>query len=186
MKRLTFLFMLAGLISGTALLAQDKYFTRTGHIYFISHTDVIDIEGNNHQVGSIINVKTGEMVFTVLIKSFEFTLATAEEHFNETYMESDEYPKAKFKGKINEIAGIDITKPGKYDVHVAGDLTIHGQTNSIDVPAKIEVSGGKIKGKCDFSVHLDDYKIKVPKVVENRVAKIINVKVEMNYEPYNK
>lgn len=167
-------------------IGQDKYFTRTGHVYFISRTDVIDIDGNNHQVGSILNIETGELVFSVLIKSFEFTLATAEEHFNETYMESDEFPKAKFKGNIDNMAEIDLGSPGTYQVTVTGMLTIHGETNQVTVPAEIQVKEAEIIGKCEFSVHLDDYRIKVPKVVEDRVAKEIDIKIDMNYKPYTK
>lgn len=185
MKKLLLLLTLVSAIT-TNLLSQEKYFTRTGHAYFISRTDVIDIDGNNHQVGSIMNIKTGEMVFTVLIKSFEFTLATAEEHFNETYMESDEFPKSKFKGIIQNIESIDLTKDGKHEVTVKGDLTIHGVTKSISVPATLETKDGKIIGKSEFTVNIDDYKIKVPKVVEKRVSKIIEIKIDMEYKPYNK
>ena len=165
---------------------QDKYYTRTGHVYFLSHTDVIDIDGNNNQVTSFLNVKSGEMVFAVLIKSFEFTLATAKEHFNESYMESHIYPKSKFKGTIKEIENTDLTKNGVYEVTVEGDLTIHGVTKPVSEPGMLEVKDGKIYGKSTFKVAIDDYAIKVPKIVEDRVAKIVDVEIDMVYEPYNK
>ncbi len=164
---------------------QDEYFTRTGHVYFISHTDVIDIDGNNSQVYSFLNIKTGEIVFALLVKSFEFTLATAKEHFNESYMESNIYPKSKFKGKINGIETIDLTKEGVYNVIVEGDLTIHGITKTVTEPGTLEVKGGKIYGKSKFEVAIDDYGIKVPKIVKNRVATVVEVDIDMIYEPYS-
>ncbi len=44
-----------------------------------------------------------------------------QEHFNSDYMESDKFPKASFKGKIQE--QIDVTKDGTYPITVDGDLT---------------------------------------------------------------
>ena len=35
----------------------------------------------------MLNVKTGEMAFTLLVKSFTFKRALMEEHFNENYLE---------------------------------------------------------------------------------------------------
>lgn len=153
--------------------------TKTGHAYFMSHTDVIDIDGNNYQVAGIVDVGTGELVIIVLIKAFEFTLATADKHFNETYMESDEYPKAIFKGKIPALTGLDLSKNGEYPATAEGTLTIHGQTNKIRKKGKLIIKNGTIGIECNFDVMIGDYKITVPKSVENRVAKLINIEIDM-------
>ena len=80
--------------------AQDKYLTTIGYMDFFSHSPLEDIKAVNHQVLSIIDFDTNEIVIHVLIKSFFFEKSLMQEHFNENYMESDKYPKAKFKGKI--------------------------------------------------------------------------------------
>src|SRR5579859_2531044 len=46
------------------------------------------------------NEATGDVVFSVPIKEFEFEKSLMKEHFNEKYMESEQYPKATFQGKI--------------------------------------------------------------------------------------
>ncbi len=183
-KNAIFILFIAFQVS--SVCAQSKYFTRSGHVYFMSHTDIIDIDANNHQVVSFLDIESGEMVFAVLMKSFEFTLATAEEHFNENYAESDKYPKAKFKGKILEFDKIDLTKPGKYNVHVKGNLTIKDRTHTITEKGTLEVKNDKIIGKSAFDIAIADYNISVPKVVEDRVAKIVNLKINMEYIPYKK
>ena len=165
---------------------QEKYFTRNGHIYFISRTAAIDIDANNHQVGSIINIKTGEMVFSVLMKSFEFELALAEDHFNEDYVESDKYPKSKFKGKILNINEIDLNRNGNYNVKIEGELSIHGKAKTIKKFGTLLVKNGKITGKSEFTILLDDFNIKVPNMVKDKVAKEIEIKVNLTYELYNK
>ena len=182
MKKIIFLLS----ILFTVNISAQRVFTRNGHVYFISHTDIIDIDGNNHQVTSFLDIETGEIVFAVLIKAFEFTLATAEEHFNESYMESHLHPKSKLTGKIIEINDIDLTKPGIYDVTVEGELTIHGITKNIKEKGQLEVKGDRISGTSCFKVAIADYNIKVPKLVEDRVAKVVDVRINLEYEPYIK
>lgn len=164
--------------------AQSTYFTRNGHVYFISLTDAIDIDANNYQCASFLNIETGKIQFAVLIKSFEFTLATAKEHFNESYMESDKFPKASFKGEILNIDQLNLKEFGSYQVRVKGELTIRGITKNIEVAGEIIVEKEMINAKSEFEVAISDFDISVPKVVEHRVAKQVLVKVDMNYSPY--
>ena len=58
-----------------------------------------------------------------------------EEHFNENYLESNTFPKANFKGAITDLSKVNFSKDGSYAVSVKGDLTIHGVTKNIIVPA---------------------------------------------------
>ena len=166
--------------------SQEKYITRTGHIYFISKTDAIDIDADNHQAGSIFNYETGEIVFAVVMKAFKFKLALAEDHFNEDYVESYEFPKSKFKGQILNYNNIDLTKDSLYLVDVKGELTIHGITKNIQKKGTIQKQGNVIIAKSEFSILLDDYEIKVPDLVRERVAKEIQIKINMEYKPYEK
>ena len=145
-----------------------------------------DIDGNNHQVGSILDVKTGEIVFNALIKSFEFSRALMQEHFNENYMESDKIPNAKFKGQVVNMKDIDLKKDGDYPIDVKGDLNVHGVVKNILVKANMQVKNGKIMATSKFTVTASDFNISIPSVVKEKIAKDIEVTVEMNYEPVNK
>lgn len=185
MKKL-FPFCLIALLSIPTVLQAQKYFTRNGHAYFMSHTDAIDIDGNNHKVMAILDTQTSELVFGVLIKAFTFTLATAEEHFNESYMESNQFPKAKFSGKIIKPNDLDYSTDGKHTVTVAGQLTIRGVTKEIEQEGELEIADGTIHAKSAFQLSIDDYDIEVPKVVEERVAKIVDVTIDVSLEPYKK
>jgi len=166
--------------------SQSTYFTRSGHIYFISHTDVIDIDADNHQVASFLDIESGKIQFAVLIKSFEFSLATAKEHFNESYMESDKFPKATFKGEVLNIDSINLNKNGICSVRVKGDITIKGITKNIEVPGKFIIENGQINAISEFELSISDFNISVPRIVENRVAKIVQLRVSMNYTLYKK
>lgn len=184
MKRLS-IFLIVFCLA-TTLFAGDKYFTRNGHIYIISATDIIDLAANNNQVACIVDIDTGEMVFTLLMKSFIFEEALAQDHFNDNYAESDKYPKSTFKGKITNISEIDLSKKGKYNVTVEGDLTMHGVTKKVKSTGTLEVKKDEIVGYAKFNIDIYDYKIKIPKIVKDRVNNIIPITVNLNLTPYKK
>lgn len=166
--------------------SQSTYFTRSGHVCFVSHTDIIDIDANNHQVAGFLNIETGKIQFAVLIKSFGFSLATAKEHFNESYMESDKFPKATFKGEILNIDSLDLNKNGICSVRVKGDITIKGITKNIEVKGELTIDNEQINAISEFELSIADFNISVPKLVENKVAKNVQIKVNMNYSMYKK
>ena len=171
-------------ISITSVHAQGKYFTRNGSIKFYSESPMENIEANNRQVTSFIDTETGEMAFSILMKSFVFDKALMQEHFNENYVESDKYPKSTFKGSIINLKEVNFKKDGVYNVKVEGDLTLHGVTQKVSTDGTIEVKGGNIIAKSKFPITVADYKIEVPAVVRDNIAKVVDVTVEMNYEPY--
>jgi len=178
MKRIIFFLAITFLFMGAS---AQKYMTKTGFVGFFSHTPVEDIKGDNNQAASVLDISNGELVFQVLIKSFHFEKALMEEHFNENYMESEKFPKSTFKGKIVNLASVDFSKPGKYDVTVEGDLNIHDVTNRISVKGEIEVLAGGINATSKFNVVPEDYKINIPGVVREKIAKNLEVSVNMKY-----
>lgn len=180
MKRLASATLLLGLFLSAS---GQKYITKNGYIGFFSGTPVEDIKADNNQAASVIDITTGEIVFQVLIKSFKFEKALMEEHFNENYLESEKFPRSTFKGKIANLADVDFNKPGKYDVTVEGDLNIHGVTNRVGVKGIIEIVPGGITANSKFNIVPEDYKITIPAVVRNNIAKNIEVTVSIKYTP---
>src|SRR5690606_25912300 len=107
--------LLIGLIA-PVLNAQGKYFTKEGKISFSSDAPMEKIEAHNRKANSVIDAASGKMEWSVLIKAFQFEKALMQEHFNENYMESDKFPKAVFKGVIQQHDKIDWTKDGVHNV----------------------------------------------------------------------
>jgi hypothetical protein len=178
----TYLLLLSIILSTLSSFSQ-RYVTKNGYIGFYSHTPVEDIKAENNQVAGALDVSTGEMVFQVLIRSFHFEKALMEEHFNENYLESDKYPRAEFKGKINEPEKINFSEKGSYDVKVRGDLTIHGVTKPVTIDGTIEVTGEGINADSKFNIAPEDYNITIPGVVREHIAKNVEVTVSMKYTP---
>lgn len=161
----------------TAATFSQKYVTKNGHIKFYSEAPTENIEANNNQVNCALDASNGNMVYKVLIKSFEFEKALMQEHFNENYLESDKFPNATFSGKVENVENIDFTKDGKYEVVLAGILTIHGESQEVKENGILEVNGDSINGKSVFIVKVEDYKIKIPKTVIDNIAEEIEITV---------
>lgn len=183
MKKVLFILALA---VATLSLDAQKLMTRNGYTGFFSHTPMEDIKADNNQVASVLDTSTGELVFQVLVKSFHFEKALMEEHFNENYMESDKFPKSTFKGKITNLSAVNFTKDGKYDVTVEGDLNMHDVTNKVSVKGTVEVAGGKVSASSKFNIAPEDYKINIPGVVREKIAKNLEITVQIKYEPAGK
>ncbi|NCX96258.1 MAG: YceI family protein [Chitinophagia bacterium] len=172
------LFILAAL--NTQVNAQ-KYMSRTGKVVFdaTSPKSPEKIEGINNETASLLNSASGEFVFQVPVKSFKMEKELMQQHFNENYMQSDKFPKAEFKGKIENLAAVNFTKDGSYTVAVVGNLTIHGETQKIAIPGMLTVKGSEITAKAKFPVKLADYKIDIPGVVADKIAKEANIMIDV-------
>ena len=91
------------ILAGISFQADAQVFmTRTGKIYFDATTKSSPekIEGKNNEVACVVDSKSGDIRFQVLVKSFKFERQLMEEHFNENYMESTQFPKADFKTSL--------------------------------------------------------------------------------------
>jgi hypothetical protein len=173
----SFLFLLLFFwFSGEPISAQ-KYMTRTGEVKFESNAEVDDdVRAISKTAACVLNAENGEVVFQILIKSFQFKKALMQEHFNENYLESEKYPKSIFKGKIDDFANIDLTKPGSYSVTCSGTLELHGVTEKISEKGELIVNeDGTITLKSYFLIPLATYKIDRPKVVADKIAPEIDV-----------
>lgn len=167
-------------LAGSLSVHAQKYMTKNGNIKFYSETPMETIQAVNDQVNAALDTRTGDIVFKILIKSFQFPKALMQEHFNENYMESDKFPNSTFKGKITNLSSIDFSKEGSYDAVIEGDMTIHGVTKSISEKGAFTVEpGDRIHGKSKFLVRVADYNIKIPGTVINNIAESIEVTVEV-------
>ena len=139
--------------------AQKVFATKSGQIYFNATGALVKIAAVNNQVDSKFVDATGQIIFGVLIKGFKFENQLMEDHFNENYMESTQFPKADFKGYITNIKEINFSKDGAYPIQVEGVLTIHGVSQKINTKGTLSLAQGKATIEGDFSVKVKDYGI---------------------------
>ena len=180
MKLLFGLFLASATVS---VQAQVKFFTKSGNISFYSKASLENIEAHNKTVTCVLDSKSGNLQFAVMMKAFEFDKALMQEHFNENYIESSKFPKSEFKGQVVNNPEINYGKDGKYPARVKGKLTLHGETRDVETNGTIEVKGGKVNADAVFTVALADYNVEIPKVVKDNISKTINITVDCTLEP---
>jgi polyisoprenoid-binding protein YceI len=167
-----------------AAQAQDRYVSSKTHIKFFSTTPVEDIEAHNYASVSTIDPGTGEVVFSVPIQSFEFEKAMMQQHFNnEHFLESNVYPKSKFKATITNLDDIDFNKDGDYPAQIEGEMTIKDKTNPVKESGTITVQGQTLTVNAVFNVILADYGITFDEsdMVSTKIAKSVEVTVAAEY-----
>ncbi len=174
------------LFLGSAGIAQEKYFSRNGEISFFSKAPIEDIEAHHNQVSSILNVQTGEMVFSMFIKGFQFEKSLMQEHFNENYLESDKFPKATFKGEIQNFSDLNLADKDMVEFTVKGEMDIHGVVKEYSIPGKLVKTESGFQGTAKFKIRVEDHKIKIPSMVIDNIAEVVDVNVKISYKPYNK
>ena len=166
-----------------AMLGQGKYLTNNGEISFYSHTAIEDITAINNEVASVIDAASGEVAIIVKMTAFQFEKKLMQEHFNENYVESEKFPKATFNGSIKNNGEVDYSRSGNYIVQVAGELTIHGVTNSVGAEGTIEVKAKGITARTKFLLNPEDYDIKIPRVVRKNIAESMEITAILNCDP---
>lgn len=161
----------------------EQYITKQGKVSFFSYTTVEDIKADNNQVLSIIDLSKNEIAVSMLMRTFVFEKALMQEHFNESYIESDIYPKATFEGIIQDF---DSSSSGVQTKIIKGPLTIHGITKEVEIKTDIDNTLGNYIVSGEFNIAIEDFDIKVPALLAPNIAKTISISFKFEYLPYEK
>ncbi|MDI1355631.1 MAG: YceI family protein [bacterium] len=149
---------------------------------FTSEAPLELIKAQSNKTIGVINMSDKNVAFSVNIESFDgFNNGLQKEHFRENYMETQKFENATFKGKI--IEDIDLTKSGAYTVRAKGIFNIHGAEKERLVKVKITIKDKEILVETNFEVPLEDHNIKIPKVVNQKIASVITVEVKATLKP---
>lgn len=176
--------ILIALVTAGIPVFSQIYIAKTCEISFFSASPLEDIEAVNKACKPIINTATNDVQMKIAINAFQFQKALMQEHFNENYMESEKYPNAIFKGKINE--AVDWTKDGEYKVTVTGKLNIHGVEKDRTLDGVVKIKGQEITIGSKFKIHIADHGIKVPSLYVQNIAEDVDVTLNATLEPYKK
>lgn len=172
--------LLICLILSSALFSQ-KMITRSGEIRFAATTSFEEIAAKNNTTSCLFDASTGDIAVLALVKGFRFKIPLMEEHFNENYIESDQFPKSTFKGKVADFVASKVTAT-KSTFDIEGDLTLHGITKKVKSKITFVQSGEKLVANCIFKIKNADYNIKIPTVVKNKIAETVEIDLKFDLE----
>ena len=171
------------LISGSALFAQRKV-TTSATVNFDATTNMDALpKAENKTVIGALNTETGTLQFEANVKNFEFRNPTMQGHFNSAkWMDSDQFPKMTFSGKIADLSKVNFKKDGTYQVPITGDLTVKGTSKSLASTATIIIKGDVIQASAAFSIKVADYGIANVSIESGKVAREPKVTVSAEFK----
>lgn len=165
------------------LRAQAQlYEVNSGSIDFVSEAKLELIKASSNDLKGRLDPGKKLFAFVVKIASFNgFNSPLQKEHFNENYMESNQYPNASFSGKI--IEDLQIDNDGDFTIRAKGLLTIHGVARERIIKCLLKISNGVIAVSSSFTVQLAEHNIPIPKIVYEKLASEIKVEVNATMQP---
>jgi polyisoprenoid-binding protein YceI len=83
----------------------------------------------------------------------------------EIVLETAKYPEITFRS--TDVAGKLVG--GQFEVKIGGDLTLHGVTRRIVIPAQVTLSGDTLRAVGEFTVNRGDYNVKATSAVHGLV-----------------
>jgi polyisoprenoid-binding protein YceI len=160
--------------------SEKVYTSKQSEVRFYSHAPLEDIEATSAKLKAAMKLETGKLLFVIPMNSFEFEKQLMQKHFNENYLESDKYPEARFDGQFTETP-LEIN--GSKEVPFQGTMTIHGISRQITGKALLVQKGNNIHGQSTIKIMLEDYKIKIPRMVIKNIAEVVEVTIKVEFHP---
>lgn len=162
------------------LIAQGQIYESVNcDISIYSEAPIQDVQASNDRAVSYFDLSTNYILFDVIVEDFNFEQGMMEQQFNDRYMETSDYPKAEFFGKV---IGFDPHQKGMQEVTAMGELTIHGVTNMVKSSGRMKVSeDGQLYLISKFIVNIEDYSVDPPRLLFHPIAEEVSIKVEAKY-----
>jgi len=123
-----------------------------------------------------LTVKTDSMVETSSVFT-EPQKQIINKELREIVLEPAKYPEIVFKS--TQVTGKSLGN-GQYDLEISGDLTLHGVTHRIVIPAKVTVAGNNLRAVGEFSIDRDDFNVKATSAVHGLVR--VREKVRFTFD----
>ncbi|HYJ89727.1 MAG TPA: YceI family protein [Pyrinomonadaceae bacterium] len=131
---------------------------RAGIAYFKGRSHRVAVKDFDGEASmSLDSVSPASLTMTIRSASLEETdpIFTPQEkgtingELNKIVLETAKYPEITFKS--TDITGS--LKNGAFDVKVTGDITLHGITRRVTIPATVTVNGDTFEAKGNFSLN---------------------------------
>lgn len=89
----------------------------------------------------------------------------------------DQYPDITFQSTN---ITLNRSTPNRYEVKIVGNLTLHGVTKRITIPAVVTLQGNNLRAVGKFSIDRDDFKVKATSAFHGMVRVDDDVKFEFD------
>lgn len=155
-------------------------------VKFISDAPVEDFEGVTDNIDGyvflpdITNPSESELYFEVDLNTIDTGIGLRNRHMREEYLHTYTYRYTTYTGKFTEIKKTD---DNTYEVSVAGEISIHGKTQPLDVKGAMIKNGDGFKISTNFEVKLTDHNIEVPSFMFLKIDEVMQLVLEFYITP---
>lgn len=158
--------------------AQSHFMVRAfsgGLLWFKGHDHFIAVREFTGEAELTLDaINPASLQFTVRADSLAetrdvFTEAQKQiinKEIRELVLETAKYPEIVFKS--TEVKGKPISG-GQFEAQISGDLTLHGVTRRIQIPATVTLSGRDLRARGEFSIRRSDYNIKATSALHGTI-----------------
>src|SRR4051794_12501726 len=95
----------------------------------------------------------------------------------EIVLHPDQYPDITYQSTSVTAKSLG---GGRYDVKINGNLTLHGVTRPVTIPATVTLNGSTLRAVGEFSIDRDDYKVKATSAFHGMVRVDDDIKFEFD------
>lgn len=169
--------------------SQSKFIAhalRGGLLWFKGHEHLVaarDFTGEAHITPD--KIAPASLQLTVMTDSMVETSDAFTEpqkqiinrELREIVLEPAKYPEIVFRS--TEVKGKALGN-GQYDLKIRGDLTLHGVTRHIVIPAKVTVTGNDLRAVGEFSINRGDFNVKATSAFHGMVR--VRNKVKFTFD----
>jgi hypothetical protein len=151
-------------------------------VSFVSDAPLELIQASLRTAKGVMDPANRTFAIQVPVADFDgFNSPLQREHFSENYLESAVHPRAVFKGRV--IESLDLRTPGTTLVRAKGTFNLHGVERERIIECRIAVGQDGVRVTSTFRVLLEDHAIRVPRVVQRKVAPEAAVTVDLLFRP---
>tara|TARA_B100001996_G_C18512574_1_gene535995 strand:- start:39 stop:581 length:543 start_codon:yes stop_codon:yes gene_type:complete len=163
---------------------DSKFIIKNSIIKFFSYAPLENINAENKNSVGVIDFESKEFIIKIPMNKFDFPNNLMEKHYNDSYLETEKFPSCIFKGSISE--EIDLLNNKNQQVNAIGKLELHGVSKDFKIPLNVKKNDNSIIVTSEFEIRLDEFKIKIPKLLFKNIAEVIEVNVNAELKKYIK
>ena len=185
MKRVSLYLLILSASIFAAEYHVDK--EKENQVQFISEAPIEEIVGVTEKIDGYVlwdgddKTKNSEFYFEVDLASIDTGIGLRNRHMRENYLETEKFPFAAFKGKIDQAVAAGETA---FDIKTSGMFTLHGIDREIQISGKISKTKDGYMATSTFEIKLEDYKIERPQLMLLKIGETIQLNVKFHTKEF--
>ncbi len=154
-------------------------------VKFVSDAPIEKFDGVTQKVDGYVIwegenlTNNSEIYIEVDLNSLDTGIGLRNRHMRENYLETDQFPFAKFSGKLVEATS---TPQNHIQAKAEGTLSIHGVERPLVVEATINPGESSYRVSTQFVVALSDFDVKIPQIMFYKINENMDLELDVTFK----